>query len=61
MEDLARYEVPMLRAVLLILALATIAVVSAGCTPTTSQNLFNTGRDARVYNPATGRYEWPDR
>ena len=32
----------------------------AGCgSPSPGSNLFNTGRDARVYDPATGRYEWP--
>ena len=42
----------------LVLALS-FAIVGASCTQ--NENLFNTGRDARVYNPMTGRYEWPDR
>ena len=38
-----------------------LALTLAGCgSPGLGSNLFNTGRDARVYNPATGRYEWPE-
>ncbi len=41
--------------------LLLLALTLAGCgSPGTGSNLFNTGRDARVYNPATGRYEWPE-
>ena len=42
---------------LIILLLASF--FCAGCAP--SDNFFNTGRDGRIYNPATGRYEWADR
>lgn len=48
----------MSRAVAAILALY-LGTLLASCAPT--DNLFNTGRDARIYNPMTGRYEWPDR
>ena len=49
---------PMWLAVRVLLALCFAALL-ASCTST--DNLFNTGRDARIYNPRTGRYEWPDR
>ena len=32
----------------------------AGCGSLDRSNLFATGRDARTYNPQTGRYEWPE-
>jgi hypothetical protein len=44
-----------IRFVMVFLSLAALG----GCA--SSENLFNTGRDARIYNPMTGRYEWPDR
>jgi len=46
-----------LRALSCTVLFALVATL-AGCTP--SENLFNTGRDARVYNPMTRQYEWPD-
>ena len=51
----------MLRSTLRLLGVLLLASTLVGCTPTTEQNLFNTGRDARIYNPLTGRYEWPER
>jgi hypothetical protein len=45
-----------LRAVMLVFAMSLIT----GCKSPDPGNLFNTGKDARVYNPMTGRYEWPD-
>ena len=36
------------------------ACVLAGCGSLDRSDLFGTGRDARAYNPQTGRYEWPD-
>lgn len=42
-------------------ALGVIACAT-GCSPLTSGvDPFATGRDAREYNPATGRYEWAER
>jgi len=39
------------------------SVLVVGCNsldnPLSGMNLFNTGHDARVYNPQTGQYEWP--
>ena len=40
-----------------LLSLVLIVSVTPGCAP--SEDLFRTGRDAREFNPATGRYEWP--
>ena len=36
------------------------ALVLAGCSSLEHPNFFRTSHDARVYNPQTGRYEWPD-
>ena len=36
------------------------AVLCAGCAQNSEPDYFNSGRDARTYNPMTGRYEWPD-
>jgi hypothetical protein len=42
-----------------VLAIGTVLV--AGCSSFRSGgDLFATGRDARVFNPSTGRYEWPE-
>jgi hypothetical protein len=41
------------------LALLLVGFSLVACETPRTENLFNTGRDARVYNPATGRYEWP--
>ena len=42
-----------------LLALLTASIV--GCSPFQSGgDLFASGRDARVFNAATGRYDWPD-
>ena len=37
-----------------------IACVLAGCSSLDPSELLATGRDARTYNPQTGRYEWPE-
>lgn len=42
-----------------LLLLLASAIVLTSCASPEPSNLFNTGRDARVYNPTTGRYEWP--
>ena len=36
------------------------ALSLAGCGSLDLPDLAATGRDARTYNPQTGRYEWPD-
>lgn len=36
------------------------AGIFTGCGSLERSNLFATGRDARTFNPQTGRYEWPD-
>ena len=41
-------------------ALLGSAVLLAGCASLDRPDLFATGRDARTYNPQTGRYEWPE-
>ena len=44
-----------------IASLAALLVLSGCAEPDTAlRNLTRSGRDARYYNPATGRYEWPD-
>lgn len=42
--------------------LASLCAASflAGCGSLDHTDFFATGRDARTYNPQTGRYEWPD-
>ena len=42
------------------LLLLCLCLALAACKSSQTENLFNTGRDARVYNPISGRYEWPD-
>ena len=46
----------LLRAVLLVLTVARLA----SCTSPVSGSLLESGKDARVFNPTTGRYEWPE-
>lgn len=46
----------LLRAVLLVSALAMLA----SCTSPVAGSLMESGKDARVFNPVTGRYEWPE-
>lgn len=41
-------------------ALTTAAMLCAGCSSINDSALTASGRDARVYNPQNGRYEWPD-
>ena len=42
-------------------SLAALLVLSGCAEPDSAlRTLANSGRDARYYNPATGRYEWPD-
>lgn len=48
----------MSRFLLLTLVAAALASLLSACA--NSESMFNTGRDARVFNPATGRYDWPD-
>jgi len=45
-----------------LLALGGAMLALNGCSTPSSpaRNLFRSGQDARVYNPMTGRYEWPD-
>ena len=43
-----------------IAALLGVVCLCAGCGSLDRSELFATGRDARTYNPQTGRYEWPD-
>ncbi len=47
----------LLRVALLVYALAHLGLL-AGCV-SSEEKLFETGRDERVYNPQSGRYEWP--
>ncbi len=42
-----------------VFVLGMLAVVS-GCSQADRPDYFASGRDARVYNMQTGRYEWPD-
>lgn len=42
-----------------LLSLIAGAVALSAC-GSGDKDWFNTGRDARAYNPQTGRYEWPD-
>ena len=35
------------------------AVILSACQSLEETNLFASGRDARTFNPQTGRYEWP--
>ena len=41
-------------------ACLSTAGIFTGCGSLERSNLFATGRDARTFNPQTGRYEWPD-
>jgi hypothetical protein len=40
--------------------LSAAASLFAGCDSLNRPDYFASGRDARVFNPQTGRYEWPD-
>jgi hypothetical protein len=51
----------MIRRVLLLSSFLMLLSLFSGCTPIEPQSLFNSGRDARVFNSSTGRYEWPQR
>lgn len=46
----------LLRVVLLVFTVAMLA----SCTSPLAGSLMESGKDAREFNPATGRYEWPD-
>lgn len=37
-----------------------VACLGIGACSPIERDLFASGRDARVYNPQTGRYEWPE-
>jgi len=43
----------------LFVCVAAIATGFSGCV-SSSEKFFETGRDARAYNPQTGRYEWQE-
>ena len=40
--------------------LLAMACALASCAQHGDRQWLNTGRDERVFNPATGRYDWPD-
>lgn len=42
------------------LLLLCLSFALGACKAPEPENLFNTGRDAREYNPITRQYEWPD-
>lgn len=46
----------MLRVTVAVL-LVMLSAALGGCV-SSPEKLFETGRDSRVYNPQTGRYEW---
>lgn len=42
-----------------IVLLLTVAAIFSSCTSPDSDSFMSSGKDARVFNPVTGRYEWP--
>ena len=44
----------------MIAASALLALCGCADPDSTLRDLTRTGRDARYYNPQTGRYEWPE-